>query len=321
MRIHLKRTLFCILLALAPVVQAEDEAPAKSDAVKISQNTNGETVLTLDDATQKRIGLVLANPVAGDWQPQVRANGQIVNPLVLATAAADYESARAAATASQADLERTKILAAQENAAPRALETAQAAAARDAFALQSARAKFATDWGMHLAEQTNLAAYVEQLRNTNSALVKVFLPSGVTLNPLPASAQVDVFGQSNSINAEFMDDLGTDPATQMQTLLFSAEKKLPHGRAIVARVKLPGVPTPGVTIPASAILRHQNTGWVFVQTGATEFTRHEMPLDRATDNGFFTANLSATNRVVTTGAQTLLSAELSGGNFNSGQRD
>ncbi len=46
-----------------------------------------------------------------------------------------------------------------------------------------------------------------------------------------------------------------------------------------------------------------------------------MPLDRAVDGGFFSARLSVTNRVVVTGAQTLLSAELSGGGFNSGQRD
>jgi hypothetical protein len=49
----------------------------------------------------------------------------------------------------------------------------------------------------------------------------------------------------------------------------------------------------------------------------------KFPLDRLTDNGWFVGgeNLSATNRVVVTGAQTVLSAELSGGGFNTGQRD
>jgi hypothetical protein len=50
--------------------------------------------------------------------------------------------------------------------------------------------------------------------------------------------------------------------------------------------------------------------------------RKEISLDRLTDNGWFVSeNLSATNRVVVTGAQTVLSAELSGGGFNTGQRD
>jgi hypothetical protein len=50
--------------------------------------------------------------------------------------------------------------------------------------------------------------------------------------------------------------------------------------------------------------------------------RVEIPLDRLTDSGWFVSEyLSATNRIVVTGAQTVLSAELSGGGFNTGERD
>lgn len=90
---------------------------------------------------------------------------------------------------------------------------------------------------------------------------------------------------------------------------------------MTAFIKSGEAPVSGVVIPASAILRHDGKGWVFVQTGENNFSRREIPLDRAVDGGFFSAEFSATNRVVVTGAQTLLSAELSGGGFNAGQRD
>ncbi len=316
-------TLFCCAaITLAQTTRADDEAAAKSDAVKVRQGASGETILTLDEATQKRAGIVVANPVAAEWQPEIRATGRVADPLAFAAAAADYEAARAAAAASQAELERTQKLAAQDNASARVLEAAQAAAAKDKFALQAATAKFTADWGVHLAAQTNLADFAAQLQTGDTALAKITLPSGTFPNPPPATAQIFIFNaEEKSIAADFADDLGVDPATQMQTLLFSVKQKMPPSIAVTARLKISSEPAAGVTVPAGAVLRHDDKGWVFVQTGATEFTREEIPLDRPQAGGFFSAELSPTNRVVVTGAQTLLSAELSGGNFNSGQRD
>ncbi|MDR3377707.1 MAG: hypothetical protein P4M10_03405, partial [Verrucomicrobiae bacterium] len=81
-------------------------------------------------------------------------------------------------------------------------------------------------------------------------------------------------------------------------------------------------PVRGVVVPAGAVLRHQGLGWVYVQTDTNQFRHVEIPLDRLAAGGWFTAeNLSATNHIVVTGAQTVLSAELSGSGFNTGQRD
>ncbi|HEX9046151.1 MAG TPA: hypothetical protein VF988_03920, partial [Verrucomicrobiae bacterium] len=294
MRTILKLT-FCALLALplGPGARADsdDAAPQKSHPVQIGQNAAGETVLTLDEATQQRLGLVTTNPVAAGWQPEIRATGRVADSRIFLAAAADYEAARAVATASHADLERTRTLAKQQNAAPRALEAAQAAAARDALAVQSAGARFAADWGLRLAARTNLTAYGEDLQTNASALIKVTAPSGMFLNPLPAAAEVSIFNSEQAFTAEFADDLGVDPGTQTQTLLFSAKQKLPPGIAVVARIKHGGEVTAGVTVPASAVLRHDDAGWVFVQTGATEFTRRAMPLDERLPGGYFSASI------------------------------
>jgi hypothetical protein len=90
---------------------------------------------------------------------------------------------------------------------------------------------------------------------------------------------------------------------------------------VTAFIKVADNPIGGVIVSASAVVRHEGRGWVYLQTAATEFTRRELPMDRAADGGFFSDKLSATNRVVVVGAQTILSTELSNGGFNTGERD
>ena len=322
MKIFLNIFLTCAVLASSPAVRGENEAPVKSNAVQIKHGPNGEVILTLDETAQNQIKLVVANPSVSEWQPEVTAFGRVADPLAFTAAAADYEAARAAAAVSQNDLERTKTLAAQENASLRVLEAAQAAAVRDALAMQSARAKFSTDWGLKLAAQSNLAAYAEQLQTNELSLVKIFLPAGSFPDPRPTTATLSLFNTaSNPLVAEFTDTCGIDPTTQVQTLLFSIKQKLPPNAAVATRLHSAEKPMAGVTIPSGAIVRYDNKVWVFAQTGATEFSRREISPDRAVGSGFFSTEFSATDRVVVTGGQTLLSTELSSGDFNPGQHD
>jgi hypothetical protein len=292
------------------------DAPEKADA----QNEPG---VKLDAETQERIGLKMKTPAPMQWLPQMRAVGRVVDPLAFTAEAADYETARAQVVASNGELGRTQKLAEQNNVSPRALETAQSAAARDSLALQSARAKFTADWGVQFAAQTNLVGYAQRLQTDDIALVKLSLPSGTFPNPLPVAATIYFFNdETSSIAANFADDLGIDPATQVQTLLFSVNKKMPPSAAVTGLLKTSDEPVGGVVVPSSAVLRHEGKGWVYVQTETNQFVRTEISLDRLTDNGWFVSeNLSATNRIVVTGAQAVLSAELSGGGFNTGARD
>ena len=298
------------LMGCKPAAEAPAAAPEKAG-------------VTIDAETQTRIGLKIETPVATQWQPEIHAVGRVVDPLLFAAAAADYEAARATAKASQSELERMQKLAAGDNASPRALETAQAAAAHDAMAFKSAQAKFTADWGVHLAAQTNLDVYATQLQAGDNSLIKLSLPAGTFPNPLPSSAVILLSErESDQLVADFADDLAIDPATQVQTLLFSVDKKMPPSLAVTGQLKIAGEPVAGVVVPADAVLRHEGKGWVYVQTETNQFARVEVALDRLTGNGWFvTENLSATNRIVTAGAQTILSAELSGGGFNTGQRD
>ena len=279
--------------------------------------------VTVDAETQERIGLKIESPAAMQWQPVVRATGRVADPMTFAAAAADYEAARAAASASQSELDRTQKLAAQDNASARVLEAAQAASARDTLAFKTSQAKFAAGWGAHLAAQTNLSAYAEKFMTDGKSLVKLSLPAGAFLNPPPPVATILALNnETNVVAAELADDMVIDPATQVQTLLYAADEKLPPNIAVTGLLKVAGDPVDGVVVPVGAVLRHEGRGWAYVQTETNQFVRVEIPLDRLTDGGWFVSeNLSMTNRIVTVGAQTVLSAELSGGGFNTGQRD
>jgi hypothetical protein len=279
--------------------------------------------VTLDAETQERLGLKIDSPVAAQWLPGIHATGRVANPLAFIAATADYETARVAATSSQAELDRTQKLVSQENATPRALEAAQAAAARDALALQSARAKFTADWGPQLAARTNLAALADELQAGDRSLLRLFLPVGVFPKPLPASAIIYPFGgDTNAIAAELVDDLNVDPNSQVQALLFSVGRKLSPDLSVSARLRTSGEAVSGLVVPVGAVLRYEGRGWVYVQTATNQFVRAEVSLDRLLENGWVVSeNLSATNRIVVTGAQSVLSADMSGAGFTTGERD
>lgn len=288
--------------------------PAADKLADVAEKPEAKFGLMIDAETQERIGLKMSSPLAAQWQPQLRATGRVADPLVFTAAAADYETARAATVVSGSELERTQKLVEQSNASARALETAQAAAARDALTFSAARAKFTADWGVRLAAQTKLMAFAEKLQTDDTSLIKLSLPVGTFPKPLPAFATVYFFNEeTSSIAAEFAANLGIDSATQVQTLLFSVNKKLPPSAAVTGLLKTSGETVSGTVVPLSAVLRHEGKGWIYVQTETNRFVRTEILLDRLMENGWFVSeNVSATNRVVVTGAQAILSMELSG---------
>jgi hypothetical protein len=127
--------------------------------------------------------------------------------------------------------------------------------------------------------------------------------------------------ETNPVTADFADDCGVDPVSQSQILLFSIRQKLPPSLSVSGELKTSGNAVNGVVVPAAAVLRHEGKGWVYAQVETNRFVRVEVPLDALTDGGWFVPEgLSVTNRIVTTGAQTILSAELGGG-FGTGGRD
>jgi hypothetical protein len=306
------------LLAGCSKPDADDSAATPAKAVV--QSTGG---VKLDQETQERIGLKIELPLTTQWQPELKGYGRVIDAATLAAAVADLESTRAAAEVSRKDYDRQKTLAAQANASARALESAQSTSTHDELAFESALAKFKLDWGSTLADAAG--KILSDVVNGTAALVRIDLPAGEVLSAPPASARIltltDEVKPVTGVIAGATD--GVNPQTQSQGFFFLVKgQPLPPGAAVTGFLKTSGEPVNGVIVPAEAVLRYEGKGWIYVQTAATEFTRREIPLDRLMENGWFVSeNLSATNRIVVSGAQTILSAEMSGGDFNTGTRD
>ena len=311
--------LTCLLISLSGCSKSDSAAAPHADT-----NAVEKAGVTIDANTQARIGLQTAAPTPASWQPQLHAVGLVADPLAFMNAVSDYNSARSAANASQRELDRTQKLAAQNNASARMLETAQAAAAHDSLALAAARATFTSAWGVNLASRTDLVAFAEDLATNNYELARLTFPVGTLFTTYPSSAKLHLLNdETNIFNAVYMDDLGVDPASQAQTLLFHVDKDLPRSAAVAGTVDAPGDPVSGFVVPSSAVIRYLGLGWVYVQSGTNQFVRAQIPLDRQTENGWFVSEgLAATNQVVITGAQTILSTEMGvGAGANVGDSD
>src|SRR3954464_10564213 len=133
---------FLFILAAALVLscskkEKEEHAAEKSPEASaepeshVKRGTNGEVIITLDADTQKTMGLQTAPLKSAQWKPQLKGYGRVLDPAPLAALVAELITAQAASAASEAELKRAQSLAAQNNASARALQTAEAAAARD----------------------------------------------------------------------------------------------------------------------------------------------------------------------------------------------
>ena len=314
-----------LLVACTKSREEKDSEKSITEESRVKRGANGELIVALDAETQQRIGLKLESPAAAQWQPETTGHGRVLDPAPLAALVAELDSSRAAAEASRREYERLKILAEQDNASIRALQNAEAAAKRDQLLVESARTKLALGWGAPLSERSDLAAFVRSLTLGEVALVRLDLPAGEALRSLPLSARlISLSDPEHPVTAEFFDvATSVDPQTQGQGFLFLAKgKALAPGTAVTGYLKIPGEPLTGVIIPPAAALRHEGRAWVYVQAGDTGFTRREITLDRPADNGWFIAGgVTATDHVVVSGAQTVLSEELNGGGFRTGTRE
>ncbi len=299
---------------------SDDNPGGGTDKSDATENHGG---VILDAETQTRIGLAMGSPVPAQWQPEAKGYGQVIDPASFTSDVADLESARVAADASRKEYERQKTLAEQNNASARALEDAQAAATHDQLAVDTALAKFKLNWGSALANQSDTLQ--ADITAGQAVLVRIDLPAGEILATPPTSARVTRLGdESQSVDTDFIGVTdGVNAQTQNRSYFFLAHKSsLVAGAAITGYMKIPGEPLGGVLVPSAAVVRYEGEGWVYEQTASNAFARVEIPLDRLEgSNWFVPGNLAATNRIVVTGAQTVLSAELSNGGFTTGERD
>jgi hypothetical protein len=308
-----------LVWAFLEMRKEHEKEPAHEEHLAAShakRSLTGEPILTLDEETQKRIGLKIATLKQTNSSREAKAYGRVLDSAPLVALANEIISSEAAYHASSNELVRLKTLEQSQNASARAIQIAEAAARRDQVVLDSARAKLTSAWGNTLATLDELPALARSLARLESALIRADLPVGEKLKPEPTGVRIAVLSmEDQSVEARLLGPAPTvDPQTQMPGfLLFLRENqdRFIPGSAVIAYLKLPGEPVSGAVVPRDAVVRAAGRAWVYVQSSGETFSRREIELKQPLDNGWFVpSDVAPKEPVVVVGAQQLLSEEL-----------
>jgi hypothetical protein len=305
---------------------AEAESDAPIEAASRVTHENGKTVLAFDPEAQRANGIVLVTLGADKRSAASQANGVVLQlqPLLdLKTsynaALMDIAKARAASQASHAEYKRLLGLNQDgQNVSEKAIEAARAASESDVAVLENAQQSLVVlKSSMQLRWGTVVAGWIEQsspqldaLLAQRTFLLQVTATAGGSNLP-PAQAIAQLHGGTH-ISAQLVGTLPQlDPRLQAPSYLYivSAHPGLVSG--INLPLSLPSGPARGgVVVPYSAIVWWQGSAWCYVEGSPGKFSREEVPTTNPAPTGWFVSEeILAGTRVVTAGAQTLLSEE------------
>jgi hypothetical protein len=294
--------------------------PTKADEAAKPAEAAKENPLHVPAAKRTALGITLAAPTKIALTPEAEAFGRVLDPTPYVALVAEQATATASLAASEKELARVqKLFAAGGNASAQAVETAEAAAARDRAAVASARIRLLATWGPKLAEDTDLDRWRDTLVK-GAALVRLDLLPGTTVGEMPKTAHVSVVGTKEAFEAEILSPAPVaDPQVQGASFLALVRAhSLPAGASLQAKLPGPGEATEGLTLPRAAVVYHQGSPWVYVLGEEDNFERKLVRLGESiSDRIVITSGVTADEQVVTTGAQQLLSAELQAGGSGS----
>ncbi len=308
-------TIVGVLVGAAVILWLRPQPHDSPPETKPAETATNEPGLHLSKEQQAEAGVVVTNPVPVEWQPEVKGFGRVLDATPLAALLAEIDTAEAATTASAREYERLKTLG--ENASVRALEAAEAAMKRDRALSESAHSRLLAGWGKALAERTDLAALTHSLLAQESALARVEVPAGEQFNGAPSAIRIARVAGNGTLQAAEL--LGAAPSADLQgqgqafLVLIRAPGFLP-GMALTAQLATDGAKQNGFLLPTAAVVQYERGMFVFLQTGDETFERKRVEVGPPRRDGVFVSSgVAAEDRVVTVGAQALLSEELKGG--------
>jgi hypothetical protein len=294
---------------------SEAAAPEPSAKAEPARDKPGPG-LHLSKEQLANAGLALAVPESVTLTPEVKAYGRVLDPAPLVALAAEIATAKATLEASEKELRRVKSLHEQDqNASAQALEIAEMAAQRDRITLDSALARLATGWGPALAGHADLTELIHSFVTGEVSLARLDLLPSDRLAGVPGTARVGALADDSALREAEV--LGPVPAIDPQTqgtgylALLRRADSLPVGTALRAFLPAGGGGQTALMVPDTALVQHQGLVFLYVQTGEGTFERKLVEPGRTLPNGVvITRGLEGKDRVVTVGAQQLLSAEL-----------
>jgi hypothetical protein len=274
-------------------LEAQRDQPIRP-RIEVSHESNGAPVITLGPDLQKQAGIETMQPHTAPYQPRLQAYGSVLDlqPFTdasntIANAKAQLAIAEAKVAASQAAFRRAQVLHQNaQNISTAQLEAAEAIYQSDAASLgaaqvqtQNAAASAYQAWGSILGQSlVDGTALSTNLVQHKKVLVQLTLPLGVSLPQVPRKASIETTTEQR-VSIEFVSPATrTDPKIQGVSFFYTADAAsgaLP-GMNVIAFLAV-GQPTPGIVIPASAVVWLQGRAWVYLQSAEDTFTRREIP--------------------------------------------
>lgn len=300
---------------------AAEEAAAGDAAKPEVEEKPEEFTVMLDKDKATALAIEKDQPQKMELQARRMAFGSVIDPSPLVALDGDLASAEAALTASKAENERTRALAATNDASKKTLDASEAQFLADKIKLDSLIRGAQLQWGaVFTSDAAKRRAFIDELVNGTAALIRVDVMPGDALTELPKSARILVMGSEGKpiSTSDIIPATNADPKTQSQGFILRVDKPpfaLRPGMALTAWMELPEKPRPGYAIPRSAVLRHDGRTWIYVQEDEEKYVRRPVTLDTplGADEGWFITEgggLTADDVIVVTGASSLLSEEL-----------
>ena len=298
------------------------------------------TIQGADGKAWPAAGETIADGVRlGQIEPRLSPADRVNLNDRLAAAQADVETSRAPLAADQSALGRVRTLNADDkNVSDRAVQEAEArvaaeqarlngaqqsvrllttalASSRDAaLPLEIARGGVVVEVLAHPGESVESGEALLRVARFDKLLARVDVPAGETVAPGLTSASIVPLGnEARPLTGERVGFASSvDPKTQGQPFVFrvtDSSGALRPGLSVTAYLEAPGAARSGAVAPRSAVIWQTGKTWVYVQTEKEKFARREVVLEDPASDGWFTRSLKPGDKVVTRGAQMLLSEE------------
>lgn len=304
--------------------EAQRESPVQAPSRVTYEK--GHAVLTFDAAAQKANGIVTTILPANKQQIENQATGVVVQLQPLLDLKASYNTprtdlirARANAKASEAEYERLRQLNQNgKNASDKAVEAARATAESDAALVQNAQQAITILQGSALL---HWGPVVSRWLEDNSPQLDALLMqrkfllqvTGTTATGFSAPKQAIVqFADGTHTQANFVSILPQlDPRLQVPSLLYEVAAHPGLVPGINLSVFLPSGPSQrGIVVPFGSVVWTEGNAWCYVEASPGTFVRTAVTTSYPVSKGWFmTEGIRPNARVVTSGAQTLLSEE------------
>jgi hypothetical protein len=312
-------------------------APATPPPAQISFE-NGEIILTVDEQAQERMGIELSVLAAASNRPEADVPATVLSAQDLASFRNSYVAAQSQIEKSRVDIEvarkqyaRAKSLFdSDQNVSAKTLESAdgnlraletEGHAAEQQLQLQGAMAE--QQWGSVVAKwATDGSPELDRILSMREVLIQVTFPFDQNY-AAPKTLVVEVPGRTRAEATLISPFPRVDPRIQGRSFLYSAtaQPDFTPGVNLVSHFTV-GSSTRGVVVPSSAVVWAQGKAWTYVQEDARQFSRREVPTGSPVDAGYFVSTgFSAQDKVVTQGAQSLLSEEAVLEGYGSGGGD